>query len=146
MPRTVSVSWGNSGLLQDIEIGPHQLLADEPGGEDGGDAGPNPYELLLAALGACTGMTLRLYAGRKQWPLEDVEVRLTHSRIYAEDCADCETKVGMLDHIQMEISLIGNLSEEQRARLLYIADRCPVHRTLTSEIKIDTRLTSESSS
>lgn len=142
MPRTVVVSWANSGLLQNIEIGPHRLLADEPANDAPGDSGPNPYELLLSALGACTGMTLRLYAERKQWPLEDVEVRLTHSRIYAEDCADCETKVGMLDHIQMEISLIGDLSEEQRARLMYIADRCPVHRTLTSEVKIETRLTS----
>src|SRR5258708_21535229 len=103
---------------------PHRLVGDDPADDGHADAGPNPYELLLAALGACTGMTLRLYPGRKQWPLEDVEVRLTHSRIYAEDCADCETKVGMLDHIQIEISLIGNLSEEHRARLFYIADRC----------------------
>jgi uncharacterized OsmC-like protein len=141
MPRSVLVNGGRSGFLQEISIGPHRLQADEPVEAGGGDMGPNPYELLLAALGACTSMTLRLYAGRKQWPLEGVEVRLTHSRIYAEDCANCETKPGMLDHIQREILLFGDLSEEQRSRLLEIADRCPVHRTLTSEIKIDTRLT-----
>jgi putative redox protein len=139
MPRPVIV---NSGLLkyaQNISIGPHVLRADEPL-DIGGDLGPNPYELLLAALGACTSMTLRMYAERSEWPLRGVEVRLTHSRIYAEDCATCDTKEGMLDRIDREIHLIGNLSDEQRHRLMEIADRCPIHRTLKSAIEIRTQL------
>ena len=101
---------------------------------------PNPYELLLAALGACTSMTVRMYAERKQWPLQGVEVRLTHSRIHAEDCAECDTKQGMLDRIEAEITFIGDLSDDQRHRLLEIANICPVHRTLVSEVQIRTRL------
>jgi len=101
---------------------------------------PNPYELLLAALGACTSMTVRMYAERKQWPLQGVEVRLAHSRIHAEDCAECDTKQGMLDRIEAEITFIGDLSDDQRHRLLEIANICPVHRTLVSEVQIRTRL------
>ena len=102
------------------------------------DSGPAPYDLLLAALGACTAMTLRLYAERKALPLDRVTVRLSHSKIYAEDCANCETKEGMLDRIDRAITLSGSLDESQRARLMEIADKCPVHRTLTSEIEIKT--------
>jgi putative redox protein len=102
----------------------------------GNDEGPNPYELLLAALGACTSMTLRMYADRKHWPLQGVQVRLGHSRIHAEDCATCDTKEGMLDQIDCEISLIGDLSDSQRQRLMEIANHCPVHRTLLGEIQI----------
>src|SRR2546423_6543453 len=138
MPRDVVVTSGNSRFLQEISIGPHQLKADEPMVSGGGDEGPDPYGLLLAALGACTGMTLRMYAARKEWPLKAVRVRLTHEKIYAQDCVDCETKNGMLDLIKREISLIGELSSEQRLRLLEIANKCPVHRTLTSEIRIET--------
>src|SRR5262245_60173389 len=123
MARDVVVRGGGTGLRQEVTIGPHKLLGDEPSDDGGTDAGPNPYELLLAALGTCGSMTMRMYADRKQWPLEAVEVRLTHSRTYAEDCADCETKEGMLDHIQEEVTLIGDLSEEQRQRLLEIAGR-----------------------
>jgi putative redox protein len=141
MTRIVLVSGGSSGFLQDIVVGPHRLHADEPREAGGDDAGPNPYELLLASLGACTDMTLRMYADRKQWPLQSVQVRLTFSQIHSEDCVDCETKQGMVNHIQREISLVGDLSEEQRNRLLEIANHCPVHRLLTSELKIDTRLT-----
>ena len=141
MARSVLVNGGDSGFRQDIAIGPHRLQADEPSEYGGNDAGPNPYELLLAALGACTSMTLTMYAERKQWPLLSVQVRLTHSQIHAVDCVECETRNGMIDRIEREISLVGDLSEDQRHRLLEIADRCPVHRTLTSEIKIDTRLT-----
>jgi uncharacterized OsmC-like protein/fermentation-respiration switch protein FrsA (DUF1100 family) len=123
---------------QDITAGAHRFLADEPVAAGGLDSGPGPYDLLLAVLGACTSMTLRLYADRKQLPLERTRVRLRHSRIYAADCADCETKEGMLDRIDRIISLEGELDTETRKRLLEIADKCPVHRTLTSEIDIRT--------
>ena len=123
-------------LKQQITAGTHTLIADEPREAGGSDAGPDPYSLLLAALGACTAMTLQIYARRKEWPLEKVEVRLRHSRIHAEDCVDCETKAGYVDRIERYISLRGPLSEEQKARLLEIAQRCPVHKTLTSEISI----------
>jgi uncharacterized OsmC-like protein len=129
-----------SGFVQEIEAGRHRLVADEPAAAGGTDTGSSPYELLLAALGACTSMTVAMYARRKQWPLERVVVRLEHARIHAEDCAECETKEGMLDRIEREITLSGPLSPEQRERLLEIANRCPVHRTLTSEIDIRTRL------
>ena len=137
---TVIVRGSASGPAQEIETGRHRLVADEPVEAGGTDTGPSPYELLLAALGACTSMTLSMYARRKQWPLETVTVRLQHARIHAQDCAECETKEGMLDRIDREISLTGPLDEAQRERLLEIANRCPVHRTLVSEINIRTRL------
>jgi putative redox protein len=124
---------------QEISVGRHRLLADEPVSAGGLDSGPNPYDLLLAGLGACTSMTLRLYAERKALPLDRVTVRLSHSKIYAADCETCETKEGMLDRIERAITLEGELDDDQRARLLEIADKCPVHRTLTSEIEIRTR-------
>jgi putative redox protein len=136
----VVVSGNASGFAQEIEAGRHRIAADEPAAAGGTDTGPSPYDLLLGALGACTSMTVAMYARRKQWPLERVSVRLQHARIHAEDCADCETKEGRLDRIEREISLIGPLTAEQQARLLEIANRCPVHRTLTSEIDIRTRL------
>lgn len=136
----VVVTGAASGFVQEIETGGHRLVADEPQVAGGTDTGPSPYELLLAALGSCTSMTVAMYARRKQWPLERVVVRLQHARVHAEDCAECETKEGMLDRIEREITLSGPLSAEQRERLLEIANRCPVHRTLTSEIDIRTRL------
>ena len=145
MSRTVIVNSEGSGLLQTIQVGPHRLHSDEPPAW-GTDGGPNPYELLLAALGACTSMTLRMYADRKQWPLRGVQVRLGHSRIHAEDCATCDTKEGMLDQIDVEISLLGDLSESQRQRLMEIADHCPVHRTLLGEIQIRTTLSAPGAS
>jgi putative redox protein len=128
-----------SRFEQEISIGRHQLLADEPVSVGGLDSGPGPYDLLLAGLGACTSMTLRLYAERKSLRLDRVSVRLSHSKIHAADCETCETKQGMLDRIERAITLEGELDDDQRARLLEIADKCPVHRTLTSEIEIRTR-------
>jgi uncharacterized OsmC-like protein len=142
MPRVVRVSSGPSRYGQRISVGPHVLQSDEPSDFGGNDAGPNPYELLLAALGACTSMTVRMYAERKQWPLEEMQVSLSYARVHAEDCADCETKVGMVDRIEVAISFTGSLSDEQERRLLEIANKCPVHRTLTSQAQIDTRLES----
>ena len=129
-----------SKLQQAVEIRPHHFLADEPIAAGGLDTGPSPYELLIAGLGACTAMTLRLYAEQKKLPLARVSVTLRHSKIHAADCATCETKEGKLDRIDRTISLEGPLDQAQRARLLEIADKCPVHRTLTSEIEIRTAL------
>ena len=140
-PQEVVVRSAPDGLRQDVESGTHRIVVDEPVSYGGTDAGPTPYALLLAALGACTAMTLRLYARNKGWPLESVEVRLSHDKIHAKDCATCETKEGRLDRIEREVIVGGPLTEEQRKRLGEIADRCPVHRTLTSEINIHTRIT-----
>jgi len=138
--RTVVVKGRAASLAQEITVGPHRLPADEPVEDGGTDTGPSPYDLLLAALGACTSMTLALYARQKQWPLEAVTVRLRHSKIHAADCAACETREGRLDRIDRDVELAGALDERQRARLLEIANKCPVHRTLTSEVEIRTRL------
>jgi uncharacterized OsmC-like protein len=130
-----------AGLQQSIQIRDHCVLADEPVAGGGNDAGPNPYELLLSALGACTAMTVRLYAQRKGWPLDGVEVALQHERIHAEDCADCETREGFLDKITKQLTLLGpQLADEQRQRLFEIAERCPVQRTLQREIVIEQHL------
>jgi putative redox protein len=139
-PRTVVVYGSSTGFAQDITAGVHELRADEPTGVGGTDTGPDPYELLLAALGSCTSMTIGLYARRKQWPLEAVRVTLRHSKVHAADCESCETGAGMLDRIERDVELIGPLADDQRARLLDIASKCPVHRTLTSEIDIRTQL------
>jgi uncharacterized OsmC-like protein len=137
---TVVVRGGAAGLEHDVTVGRHRLVGDEPEGQGGRDAGPSPYDYLLVALGTCTSMTLVLYARRKQWPLEGVSVTLEHSRIHATDCAECETKEGMLDRIDRRIALTGPLTTEQQQRLLEIAERCPVHRPLVSEVNIRTRL------
>lgn len=130
---------------QDVVVGKHSLSADEPVSAGGGDAGPDPYEYLLTSLGVCTSMTVGLYARRKQIPLENITVSLRHSRIYAKDCEECETKEGMLDRIDVEVELTGSLSAEQHAKLMEIAGKCPVHRTLTSEINIRLRPAQKSS-
>ncbi len=130
------------GLRQDVLAGTHHFAADEPRGIGGTDEGPSPYELLLAALGSCTAMTLELYARRKGWPLAQVTVRLRHDRIHAKDCADCEAQPPdrpFLERIEREIALDGPLDAAQRARLLEIAERCPVHRTLAGTVTIATR-------
>ncbi|MGV0813281.1 OsmC family protein [Mycolicibacterium boenickei] len=134
----VTVAESGSGTYtQQITVGRHRLIADEPL-PIGDDAGPNPYDLVLAGLGACTSMTVRMYANRKGWPLEHVRVTLRHSRIHAKDCADCETAKGMIDHVDREIELVGDLDDTQRQRLMDIAERCPVHQTLTSSVHITT--------
>jgi putative redox protein len=136
-PRNVVVrETRNSKFQQTVSVGPHSLLADEPVASGGEDSGPGPYDFVLAGLGACTSMTMRMYADRKSVPLERVTVTLKHSKIHAEDCAGCETKAGMLDQIERTIAMEGALDAEQRAKLMEIADKCPVHRTLTSEIHI----------
>ena len=136
----VRVHGGPSGLTQEVRVGKHSLLADEPERDGGTDRGPTPYDYLLISLGSCTTMTLRLYADRKKWPLESIDVELEHGKVHAKDCRDCETTTGKIDRIVKRIRLGGPLDEEQRQRLLEIADRCPVHRTLKSEIHIESVL------
>ena len=138
-PREILVRGSARGFAQEISVGSHRLVADEPLASGGTDTGPNPYDLLIAALGACTSMTVSLYARRKQWPLDEVTVTLRHSKVHAVDCADCETKPAAIDHIERSIELRGALSEEQLTRLLEIANKCPVHKTLTSKIEIETK-------
>ncbi|HEV7514670.1 MAG TPA: OsmC family protein [Thermoanaerobaculia bacterium] len=140
VPGTVEVRGAARGFEQEVVAGHHRLAVDEPVSFGGGDAGPNPYELLLASLGACTAMTLRIYAEREKLPLRGVRVKLRHSRIHAVDCATCQTQEGRITRIEREIELDGPLDPAQRQLLLAVADRCPVHRTLASEIDIQTRL------
>jgi uncharacterized OsmC-like protein len=142
----VIVRGAANGFVQEIVAGPHRLRSDEPTSAGGTDTGPTPYDLLLAALGSCTSMTVAMYARRKQWPLERVTVRLRHSRVHAEDCATCETSDAKLTVIDREITFEGVLGEDQRARLLAIANRCPVHLTLSSRIDIRTTLENHATS
>jgi uncharacterized OsmC-like protein/alpha-beta hydrolase superfamily lysophospholipase len=138
-PRKVVVTeTGGGKFQQSVLIGPHRLIADEPVAAGGLDSGPGPYDLLLSALGACTSMTMRLYAEHKKLPLERVSVTLSHAKIYAQDCEECETKEGKIDRIDRAITMSGNLSDAERARLMEIADKCPVHRTLHAEVNIRT--------
>ena len=135
-PADVVVRGDATGFLQEVVSGNHHLRADEPISVGGTDAAPGPYDYLLIALGVCTSMTVGLYARRKQFPLENITVSLRHARIHAQDCEDCETKEGMLDRIDTYLELTGPLTAEQRAKLIEIAGKCPVHRTLKSEIDI----------
>src|SRR5213082_191775 len=137
--RHIVVRGGADSFKQEINAGKHRLVADEPVNVGGGDAGPDPYDYLLAALGVCTSMTIGLYAQRNRLPLENITVSLAHSRIYAADCEECETREGMLDRIDVEVELTGSLTAEQHAKLMQVAAKCPVHRTLTSEINIRLR-------
>src|SRR5437588_10401718 len=135
----VVVRGGADSFKQEIIAGKHRLVADEPVSAGGGDAGPDPYDYLLASLGVCTSMTVGLYARRKQFPLENIQVSLWHSRIHAKDCEECETREGMVDRVDVEVELTGALSAEQHGALMEIAAKCPVHRALTSEINIRLR-------
>ena len=128
-----------SALCTEVKVNGHALVADEPAALGGTDAGPTPYEYLLAALGSCTAMTVRMYANRKKWPLESITVRVEHGRIHAKDCEECETKSGRIDRVGLELELEGPLDAEQRERLREIAAKCPVKRTLDSEMLIETR-------
>jgi uncharacterized OsmC-like protein len=135
-PTEVVVASTGGGYAQTIRARGHTLSADEPVAVGGTDAGPDPYELLLASLGACTSMTVQIYAKRKEWPLTGIVVRLRHQKVHAQDCADCEKTTAYVDLIEKAVEVTGDLSTEQRARLLEIADRCPVHRTLTGQLRI----------
>jgi len=134
----VLVTSAVGGYAQTIRTRGHTLSADEPVAAGGTDIGPDPYELLLASLGACTSMTVQMYARQKGWPLAAVSVRLRHQKVHAQDCADCEKSTAFVDLIEKDVDLTGDLSTQQRARLLEIADRCPVHRTLTGQVRIRT--------
>jgi uncharacterized OsmC-like protein len=140
----IIVRGGAANFQQEITAGKHHFIADEPVNVGGSDAGPDPYDYLLASLGVCTSMTVGLYARRNHLPLENVTVSLWHSRIHASDCEDCEAKDGMVDRIDVEVELTGSLSAEQHAKLMDIAAKCPVHRTLTSEINIRMRAAEKS--
>jgi putative redox protein len=151
-PETVNLTdnWvrariGKTGFQTEILANRHRLLADEPIPAGGADTGPTPYDYLVAALASCTAMTLRMYADRKEWPLEEVKLRLRQTKIHAEDCRKCETEEGKLDRIELQIEPAGPLTDEQRKRLLEIANRCPVHRTLRSETVIESKLRSSAS-
>jgi putative redox protein len=135
-PPDVIVRGNAASFLQEIIAGRHHLQADEPASAGGNEVAPGPYDYLLIALGSCTSMTIGLYARRKQIPLETITVSLSHARIHAQDCETCETKAGMLDQIDVRIELAGDLTPEQREKLMEIAGKCPVHRTLVSEIDI----------
>jgi uncharacterized OsmC-like protein len=139
MEPPVIVHGTAADFSQKIEIGQHRIEADEPVSFGGKDTGSSPYDLLLAALGACTSMTIGLYARKRKWPLANITVSLRHFKIHATDCEECETKEGKIDRIALEIHLDGALTDEQRAKLMEIAGKCPVHQTLTSEINIKTR-------
>jgi putative redox protein len=140
MARTVTVDSGPLNYVQTVSVGPHVFHSDEPTDVGGNAMGPNAQELLMASLGACANTTVQMYAKRHQWPLEAVHASVSYSKVLGENPADSDAKIGMVDRIEIEISFAGNLSEGQEQRLLEIADRCPVHRTLVSQVQIGTRL------
>ncbi len=135
-PAIVTVETADGKFQQKVNAGQHELLADEPVSFGGTDTGPTPYDYLLTALGSCTSMTIKMYADRKDWPLELVHIELEHSREHVGDCSDCSNDENRIDVIDRSITLMGDSSNEQRARLMEIADRCPVHRTLENRIAI----------
>lgn len=135
-PRELVVTSKGTPFAQDITVRGHALSADEPVDVGGGDTGPDPYELLLASLGSCTAITVQMYARNKGWRIENVTVRLTHTKVHAKDCQECEEETGYIDIIEKRVEVAGDLSDEQHDRLLQIADKCPVHRTLTGYVRI----------
>ena len=134
--KEVVIHGDGEGFHQEIFVDSHRLAADEPPESGGSGRGPDPYDLLLASLGACTSITLTMYAQSEGLPLRGVTTRLQHSNVHADDCAECETEEGKIDWIELRIELDGPLSDEQRSQLLEIAEKCPVHQTLTSETVI----------
>lgn len=142
-PRVVRVSIGKDHYHTDITAGGHTLVADEPESVGGTDHGADPYALLLAAVGACKAITVRMYADRKQWPLERLELDLSHDRVHAKDCEDCEQEDGVISVIDCRLRAIGDLSDEQRGRLVEIANMCPVHKTITGPNHVRTKLVNE---
>lgn len=140
--RKVMVRIGTDRFTTEVKVGKHSLLADEPTSVGGKDLGPTPYDLLMAAVGTCTAITLRMYADRKQWPVESIDVHLDHMKIHTTDCKDCDNASARIDHIEKSIEIKGDLDEKQINRLLQIADKCPVHRTLLGEVKITTEIIS----
>ena len=140
MSRSVIVEAGRLRYAQSVSVGPHLLQGDEPVSVGGSDVGPNPYELLLAALGTCTSITVRMYADRKQWPLKSVHIELSYAGVHADDCTAGDKELKLVDGIEMKLSFFGELSESQRQRLTEIANKCPVHRMLESPIPIRARL------
>ena len=139
MERAVSVETGARKYVENISIGPHTLQADEPVAMGGGDSAPNPYELLLSALGACTAITVQMFAERHRWPLEKVHVELSHSKVHATDCANCAAPTARLDRVDVAIRFVGELSEAQRRKLMDVAEHCPLHRTLAAGLEISAR-------
>jgi putative redox protein len=144
MARNVSVKSGLVKYAQTISVGPHNFQADEPSDIGGKDAGPNADELLMASLGACASITVQMYAERKQWPLQGVQIEVSYARVLAEDSSASGAKIAMVDQLEMVISFAGDLSEEQRNRLFEIANRCPIHRMLVSQVQIHSRLITHS--
>lgn len=140
LARTVVVESSGESYRNNVTIGPFSLVADEPPSWGGKDAGPNPYDFLLTALGTCTSIVIEMYARPLKWPLERVRVTLNHASIHARDCQECDTREGTIDQLTREIELVGNLTEEQRQTLLEVARKCPVSQTLTREISIQTVL------
>ena len=138
--RKVMVRIGTDKYTTEVKVGKHNLLADEPASVGGKDLGPTPYDLLMAAVGTCTAITLRMYADRKQWPVESIDVHLDHMKIHTSDCEDCDNPSARIDHIEKSIEIKGDLDEKQKERMLMIADKCPVHRTIQGEVKISTEL------
>ena len=136
MSENVVLTYKKGKFQHEAQAGNHIWIVDEPQSMGGDDEGPSPYDMILAALGACTSMTIMMYARQKGWPLEDLSVELSHDRIYAKDCQDCETNEGQVDEIHRKITLMGPLSDEQIERLTKVGERCPVHRALVGEIKV----------